>query len=181
MRSPSGQLSRPRLTATEAPGRRSVRGPARVHRNAPRPTRSVRSPTVVKSILMTHRTAALCAGARRLRLLSVTDFPVSLRPRLAELTAANRPPGHGQGLARRTCGARPCPRVRRVHSVRVMRGRAESPERYRSGRLTRPAAGPATCCSYLIFLSAEMKLSTRASGVLQLLIHDTVARSRSCR
>ncbi len=43
--------------------------------------------------------AALCAGARRLRLLSVTGFPVSLRPRLAELAAAGRPRGHAQDLA----------------------------------------------------------------------------------
>lgn len=33
--------------------------------------------------------AALCAGARGLRLLSATGFPVSLRPRLAEFTAAD--------------------------------------------------------------------------------------------
>ena len=30
------------------------------------------------------------------------------------------------------------------------------------------------------FMSAEMKLSTRASGVPQLFIHDTVTRSSSC-
>ena len=46
--------------------------------------------------------------------------------------------------------------------------------------LTRPAAKPSKYCIYLIFMSAEMKLSTRASGVLQLFIHDTVARSSSC-
>jgi len=34
-------------------------------------------------------------------------------------------------------------------------------------------------CIYLIFMSAEIKLSTRASGVLQLFIHDTVTRSSS--
>ena len=33
--------------------------------------------------------AALCAGARRIRLLSVTGFPVSLRPRLAESAAVD--------------------------------------------------------------------------------------------
>ena len=35
--------------------------------------------------------AALCAGKRRLPLLSVTSFPVSLHPRLAEVAAVDRP------------------------------------------------------------------------------------------
>ena len=68
----------------------------------------------------------------------------------------------------------------RVRPDRVMRGRAESHESYRFRQLTLPAAKLAECCSYLIFMSAEMKLSTRASGVPQLFIHDTVARSSSC-
>jgi hypothetical protein len=36
--------------------------------------------------------AGICAGARRLRLLSVTGFPVSPRPRLAEVRAAGHRP-----------------------------------------------------------------------------------------
>jgi len=40
-------------------------------------------------------TAALCAGVRRARLLSVTGLPVSLRPRPAQLRL---PPGQ-QGMA----------------------------------------------------------------------------------
>ncbi len=32
------------------------------------------------------RTAGICAGTQRIRLLSVTGFPVSPRPRLAEFT-----------------------------------------------------------------------------------------------
>jgi len=48
-----------------------------------------------------HRSADLCAGARGLRLLSVTGFPVSLRPRLAESTASQLP--------NRTAKVLPCP------------------------------------------------------------------------
>jgi hypothetical protein len=54
--------------------------------------------------------AALCADARKLKLLSVTGFPVSLRPRLAEFEAVdarrpNGPTADGQSRGPRAAGA----------------------------------------------------------------------------
>jgi hypothetical protein len=52
-------------------------------------------------------------------------------------------------------------------------------ERARPGaRLIEPVA--LACCIYLIFMTAETKAPTRASGEPQLFIHDTAVRSRSC-
>ena len=45
-------------------------------------------------------------------------------------------------------------------------------------RLCRPGK-PTACCIYLIFMTVETKVPTRASGELQLFIHDTAVRSSS--
>jgi hypothetical protein len=61
-------------------------------------------------------TAALCVGARRIRLLSVMGLPVSLRPRLAEF----RLPADHAGMARVSRGApgaRPCLRRKSISAV----------------------------------------------------------------
>jgi hypothetical protein len=55
-----------------------------------------------------------------------------------------------------------------------MRGRHRSLQAVVSRRFARPLAEPAECRIYLVFMTAEMKLATRDSGVLQLFIHDTV-------
>jgi len=65
---------------------------------------------------MSRRAAALCAGARRLRLLSVTGFPS------ASVLGwqSSRLPTDYMGMAevsRRTRGARPCPRHDRTFST----------------------------------------------------------------
>jgi hypothetical protein len=55
----------------------------------------------------------------RLRLLSVTGFAVSLRPRLAEFTAPRLTTWRGQSLCRAR-GARPCPRHERISPLKQL-------------------------------------------------------------
>ena len=58
--------------------------------------------------MLQYVSAATCATTRRRRLLSVTGFPVSFRPALAEFTAVGWP--RSIGKFRRARSIRPCPR-----------------------------------------------------------------------
>ena len=125
--------------------------------DANRTSASVRRSSALVASTKPHRTADLCAGARRLRLLSVTGFPVSLRPRLAEFAAVGRtPPGACPSLA-------PGPR----RSILVPHGHGHfNYERDRGGSelVDLGSAGPQDCQPRVGALRAPAGLRTRRTG-----------------